>query len=137
MKKILLFIMCFFSSIAQSEIKWNVPFDDLSKYSRNVLVKDMLIGEESRISEYANLCINVKGNLSLDATTEAGDGKTRIKILPGKKIGITISDPDKFLGDLIRGKAYWDCFTSIKDEHLYEIDNINGIRDLRDLYIGN
>lgn len=133
--KYLSFFLLIITLQTTAEVKWDIPISEFSKYTDDIYLMDLKVGDETTINEYSLFCTTENGNLALNGLTVVGDGDYKVKVVPGGFLELTVPSPKKFLSYLITGDSYAQCswWTPDKGENLIIISTVNEKESLAEL----
>ena len=123
------------SNLSHSQVKWDVPIEELGDLVKKKYIIDLDIGDTALIETDSIFCKNEHGFLALDGLTQTGSGDLIIKVLEGKKVSIKASAATDFLNYLVWYEAVADCawLTSHQGKFIFVVDNINNKKSIRAL----
>ena len=123
-------ILVSFSAIA--EVAWDIPVKEFGRATDKVYLMDLTVGESAKISEYTSFCTTKNNTLAVSSITEVGAGEYGVKLLPGNKVSLQVSNEKEFIDSLITSEAYASCewWTAHKGKYILVIDNINGKKNI-------
>ena len=123
-------ILISFSAIA--DVVWDIPVKGFGKATDKVYLMDLAVGESANISEYTSFCTTENNTLAVSSITEVGEGEYKVKVLPGNKVSLQVSDEKEFLDSLITIEGYASCewWTAHKGKYILVIDNVNGKKNI-------
>lgn len=125
--KLFLSILLTYSSITYADVPWDIPIENLNKFTDNLYLVNLNTGDTEMIDKHAIFCTDDDGNLAISGTTKVGDGEIMLKVLPDKKVSLLVPDTNDFLKDLINNEAYASCqlWTAHEGEYIYTIERVN------------
>lgn len=127
--------LIFITNISHSQVKWDVPIEELGALVNEKHIIDLKIGETAFIENDSIFCTNKNGYLAVDGLTQTGSGDLEITILKDKAISIKVTSETDLLNDLVFYESFADCvwWTSHKAKFIFVIDNINGKKSISTL----